>query len=268
MVRIDSGLGETRVFQHYFFFPRKLTELTDLISVSLHRPSPASCKSLMFRQVRGCGCPSPSPVLFSLFPSSFCWLKIFVRTLGARGGKEVASPGSPHSAPSPRRETGLIAGRRSKSPSLPRKAGGGCWAVGHMREGHGGEVGWAWNPVMGGSRARLDVLGSAWESEPFSVVSWLHPCSGLARARGVCLELFPRTSFQESRLAGLGRGKGQNLRNWKPWTHYFKAGMGLTWGWGNPDGRCPGQCWVSSTPCLLTLLRVVVLCPPPPQSLW
>lgn len=195
MVSIDSGLGETRVFQHYFFSPRKLTELTHLISVSLHRPSPASCKSLMFRQVRGCGRPSPSPVLFSLFPSSFCWLKIFVRTLGARGGKEVASAGSPHSAPSPRRETGLIAGRRSKSPSLPRKAGRGCWAVGHRREGHGGEVGWAWDPVLGGSRAGLDVLGSAWESEPFSVVSWLHPCSGLARARGGVSGAFSKNKF-------------------------------------------------------------------------
>lgn len=74
MVSIDSGLGETRVFQHYFFSPRKLTELTHLISVSLHRPSPASCKSLMFRQVRGCGRPSPLPC--SVFSISFFFLLV------------------------------------------------------------------------------------------------------------------------------------------------------------------------------------------------
>lgn len=62
------------------------------------------------------------------------------------------------------------------------------------------------------------------------------PAQGWRGQGGVCLELFPRTSFQESRLAGLGRGKGQNLRNWKPWTHYLKAGMGLTRGRGRRGG--------------------------------
>ena len=75
----------------------------------------------------------------------------------------------------------------------------------------------------------LALLGKV--NPAFSVVYWLHPLSGLAQALGVCLEFCPRTSFQERRLAGLGRGEGQNPRDCKPWTHYLKAGMDPTlWG--------------------------------------
>lgn len=123
--KLDSGLGERPMCSSiFFFFSKKLTKLT--ISLSLHRPSPASCKSLMFRQVEG---------MTSLPPSLLCLFSFLFFPLvedhcsdmgGTRGGKEVAPAGSPRSAPSPRKEAGLSGGQRSKSPSLPAKAGRRC----------------------------------------------------------------------------------------------------------------------------------------------
>lgn len=72
--------------------PRKLDETDRPSLFSLHRPSPASCKSLMFRQVEDVYSHSPSrvSVLSSLLPSVGS-KEIIVQTLGAWGEKELVS---------------------------------------------------------------------------------------------------------------------------------------------------------------------------------
>lgn len=121
---IDPGLGETLVSQHYFFFPRKLTELT----ISLVSPQTITglLQEFDVQASRGSGSPSPFPALSSLFPSSFHWLKVRCSDTGGKW-REGSCVGwfSTLSFFSPER-AGLSSGQGSKSMSLPVKAGRRC----------------------------------------------------------------------------------------------------------------------------------------------